>query len=169
MAFLSSLFLVLAIIVAVLFALLVLITGKGDAMGGGGSVRTTYKGKATFDDLMGRATLILGVAFMALVLCYNIVSGRAATAPSSPSTPPISKPMSTPSDNLPISNNAATSSNTASNNSAASTNTAPATNNAPAVNTPATNTPATNAPATSSAPATNAPAGNAPATNAANK
>jgi len=63
-----------AIIVAVLFVLLVLLTGKGDAMSGGGSIRTTFKGKASFDDQMSRATLILGVSFMALMLIIDAVS-----------------------------------------------------------------------------------------------
>lgn len=67
----------LAILVAILFVLMVLITGKGDAMSGGGSIRTTFKGKASFDDQMARATLILGVSFMALMLIIDVVSKQA--------------------------------------------------------------------------------------------
>jgi len=58
---------------AVLFTLLVLITGKGDAMSGGGSVRTTFKGKASFDDIMSKWTLGFGVALMGLVLAVDVL------------------------------------------------------------------------------------------------
>ncbi len=61
------------IIAAVLFSALVLITGKGDAMSGGGSVRTTFKGKASFDDFMSKWTLRLGIALMALVLLVDVL------------------------------------------------------------------------------------------------
>lgn len=66
--------LVIAVIVAVLFTGLVFITGKGDAMSGGGSIRTTFKGKASFDDLMSRLTLGLGIAFMALMILIDGLS-----------------------------------------------------------------------------------------------
>lgn len=151
MAILSTVFLVLAIIVAIVFALLVLITGKGDAMSGGGSVRTTYKGKATFDDIMGRATLILGVSFMALVLLYNIVSVRArGEHPSSAPAVSSNLPAKTPDTNV-----SAPAGNTPATNSPAATNSAPAGNTPAATNTPA----AGNAPAATNTPA----AGNAPA------
>jgi preprotein translocase subunit SecG len=53
------------------------VTGKGDAMsGGGGSVRTTFKGKASFDDYMSRLTLILGAAFFVLMLLIDGISNR---------------------------------------------------------------------------------------------
>ena len=65
-----------AIIVALVFALLVLVTGKGDAMSGGGSVRTTFKGKASFDDYMSKATLIGGVSFLVLMVIIDAVSNR---------------------------------------------------------------------------------------------
>lgn len=148
MSILSTIVLVLAIIVAIVFSLLVLVTGKGDAMSGGGSVRTTYKGKATFDDIMSRAALYLGISFMVLVLLYNVVSTKASNAPSTSftrSSAPAPAPTNT--------------------NTAPAVNNAPASNNGPAANTPAANTPATNAPATNG-PATNGPATNVPATNA---
>lgn len=66
----------LALIVAVLFTALVLLTGKGDAMSGGGSVRTSFKGKASFDDYMSRATLILGVSFLALMVFIDAVGNH---------------------------------------------------------------------------------------------
>lgn len=67
-----------AVIVAVAFTGLVFFTGKGDAMsGGGGSVRTTFKGKASFDDQMFRLTVVLAGIFMALMLILDIVAGQA--------------------------------------------------------------------------------------------
>ena len=69
--------LVFSVIVAVLLTLLILITAKGDAMsGGGGSVRTSYKGKASFDDQIGRVTLIGGGLYMALMLILDIINNR---------------------------------------------------------------------------------------------
>lgn len=65
---LYNLLLVVGVLVAIVFSALVLLTGKGDAMSGGGGVRTTYKGKASFDDQISRVTLILLIAFMALTL-----------------------------------------------------------------------------------------------------
>lgn len=67
---------VLAVIVAVLFAGLVFITGKGDAMSGGSSVRTSFKGKQSFDDIMSKWTMGFGVSFMALMLIINILADR---------------------------------------------------------------------------------------------
>jgi protein translocase SecG subunit len=72
--FTYNLLLGLAILIAVVFSLLVFVTGKGDAMSGGTSVRTTFKGKAGFDDFVSRLTLALGVGFMALMLVLDIVS-----------------------------------------------------------------------------------------------
>lgn len=142
---LSTICLVLALFSAVAFALLVLVTGKGDAMSGGGSVRTTYKGKATFDDIMSKATLYLGIAFMGLVLLYNVFSVRATAATANlDGMVPVSAPATneaasnTPALNIPVE--------------------APTTNTPAA---PATNAPATNAPVTN-APATNEPASNTP-------
>lgn len=71
---------VIAVLVAIAFSLLVLVTGKGDAMGGGGSVRTTFKGKASFDDIMSKWTLAMGVSFMALILVVDVVAKRLDTA-----------------------------------------------------------------------------------------
>lgn len=70
----------IGLLVAVVFSALVLITGKGDAMSGGGSgVRTTFKGKASVDDQISKMTLFLGIGFMALMLVIDII-GRAAVA-----------------------------------------------------------------------------------------
>ncbi|MCK6631489.1 MAG: preprotein translocase subunit SecG [Fimbriimonadaceae bacterium] len=67
---------VIAIIVAALFAVLVFVTGKGDAMSGGSGIRTTFRGKANFEDLMSRIILGLGISFMALMLLLDFISGR---------------------------------------------------------------------------------------------
>jgi len=64
----------LGIIVAILFSALVILTGKGDAMSGGGSIRTTFKGKASFDDQISKWTLILGVSFLVLMLAVDVMS-----------------------------------------------------------------------------------------------
>ena len=66
--------LTVAIVVAIVFSGLILFTGKGDAMSGGGSVRTSFKGKASFDDQISRWTLYLGVGFMALMLGIDMLS-----------------------------------------------------------------------------------------------
>jgi preprotein translocase subunit SecG len=66
----------LAVVVTLLFSALVLLTGKGDAMSGGGSIRTSFKGKASFDDYMSRATLILGISFFALMIIIDAMGNR---------------------------------------------------------------------------------------------
>ena len=66
----------LGVFVAIAFAALVFITGKGDAMGGSSGVRTTFKGKAGFDDFVSRATLILGISFMALMLVLDVLNAQ---------------------------------------------------------------------------------------------
>ncbi len=76
MGTLYNLLLILGFIIAGLFSLIVLFTGKGDAMSGGGSVRTTFKGKASFDDIMSRIAFGFGIAFMAITLILNAVSSR---------------------------------------------------------------------------------------------
>ena len=66
--------LALALFVAVMFALLVLVTGKGDAMSGGGGIRTTFRGKAGFEDFLSRLILLLGGAFMVLMIGLDWIS-----------------------------------------------------------------------------------------------
>jgi preprotein translocase subunit SecG len=142
-AILSNIVLFLALASAVVFSLLVLLTGKGDAMSGGGSVRTSYKGKATFDDIMSKSALILGVSFMALVLLYSVLSKRVLEANMKTVSTPVTNKQ--PEANAPA------------NNAPAPSNTPPTSNNAPASG--------VNAPAVSNnAPVANAPAGsnNAP-------
>lgn len=61
-------------LVSLFFIALVYFTGKGDAMSGGtGSVRTTFKGKASIEDQISKLTLSMGIAFMALMLGLDIL------------------------------------------------------------------------------------------------
>ncbi len=67
-----NILLVIGLLIAIVFILLVFLTGKGDAMSGGGSgVRTSFKGKASFEDAISKVTLILGISFMALMLVVD--------------------------------------------------------------------------------------------------
>lgn len=66
----------LGALVAFLFAMLVIVTGKGDAMSGGGSVRTTFRGKATIDDFISRLILSLGIAFFAIMIGLDFLSNK---------------------------------------------------------------------------------------------
>ena len=90
MEILKTALFILAIIVAFMFTVLVFTTGKGDAMSGGSAVRTTFKGKASFDDIVSKITFILGISFMALMLALDVIGYRLkdkkATVP--PPTPP---------------------------------------------------------------------------------
>ncbi len=71
-----NLFLVLGVIVSIVFSGLVFLTGKGDAMSGSGSIRTSYKGKASFDDIISRITLGTGIAFMVLMVIVDALGNR---------------------------------------------------------------------------------------------
>lgn len=71
-----NILLAIGLLVGLLFSALVFLTGKGDAMSGGGSIRTTYKGKANFDDIMSRWTLGLGVGFLLLMIIIDAVSNH---------------------------------------------------------------------------------------------
>jgi preprotein translocase subunit SecG len=52
-------------------------TGKGDAMsGGGGAVRTSFKGKASFDDQIFRVTLMLGGSFLVAMVVLDMLAAR---------------------------------------------------------------------------------------------
>lgn len=63
----------LAVFIAVVFIGTVFLTGKGDAMSGGGSVRTTFKGRATFDDQMFKITVGLAGGFMVLMIVLDMI------------------------------------------------------------------------------------------------
>ena len=68
----------IGILVAIVFSALVLVTGKGDAMSGGGGVRTTFKGKASIDDQISKMTLYMGIGFMALMVVIDVLSRQAS-------------------------------------------------------------------------------------------
>lgn len=68
--------LIIGVVVAVLFSLLIYFTSKGDAMSGGSNVRTTYKGKAGFDDFVSRLVFIFGVGFMVIMLILDVLASR---------------------------------------------------------------------------------------------
>ena len=71
--------LIIALVVALLFGTLVFVTGKGDAMSGGSSgVRTTFKGKASFDDQISKVTFGMGVGFMVLMVFLDWLSHKIA-------------------------------------------------------------------------------------------
>ncbi len=72
-----NILLVLALLVAIVFTVIVYVTGKGDAMSGGSSsVRTTFRGKASFDDQISKVTIYLGGGFMVLMLILDAISHR---------------------------------------------------------------------------------------------
>lgn len=71
-----TVFLILGVLVAIPFIAIVMLTGKGDAMSGGGSVRTSFRGKASFDDIMSRYTLILGATFMLLMILIDAIGNH---------------------------------------------------------------------------------------------
>ena len=68
----------LLIIVGVIFIVITMVFGaKTDAMSGGsGQIRTTFKGKAGFDDFMSRITLILAFVFLTLCLVINFIHSK---------------------------------------------------------------------------------------------
>ena len=66
-----------AIFLSIVFVALIYFTGKGDAMSGSGSIRTTFKGKASIEDKIARLTYILAAVFMALMLGLDLLSARA--------------------------------------------------------------------------------------------
>lgn len=49
-------------------------------MSGGSAVRTTFKGKASFDDLISKITLYLGVSFMVIMLALDYVANQTSGA-----------------------------------------------------------------------------------------
>ncbi len=71
--------LTIGVIAAIVFSFIVLMTGKGDAMSGGGSgIRTTFKGRQTIEDKIGRMTLILGGSFMLIMLILDWLGANGA-------------------------------------------------------------------------------------------
>lgn len=67
----------ITVLLAVAFTALVYFTGKGDAMSGGASgVRTSFKGKASFEDQISRITLMMAGGFMVLCLVLDFLAHR---------------------------------------------------------------------------------------------
>lgn len=149
----DTLILILVALTALVFTVLVLITGKGDAMSGGGSVRTTYKGKATFDDIMSKATLYCGVAWMVLVLLYQVIR-RPSDSVKFQATPSAQVEKNLPAINTPATNVPATNSPATNSPGPSGSNTPAA---APAV-APSTTPAASNTPAPAPAESGNSPA-----------
>jgi protein translocase SecG subunit len=66
-----------AVFVAVIFIAIIYITGKGDAMSsGGGSIRTSFKGKASVEDQIAKVTYIIAAVFMVLMIALDVVGNK---------------------------------------------------------------------------------------------
>ncbi len=63
----------ITLLVALTLILLIQFTSKGDAMSGGGNVRTTFKGRATVDDQIAKMTIYLVGGFLALMITLDIL------------------------------------------------------------------------------------------------
>jgi preprotein translocase subunit SecG len=64
----------IGVVVAIAMSVLIFFTGKGDAMGGGSSsIRTSFKGKTSFDDQIYSVTLYMGIGFMAIMLICDVL------------------------------------------------------------------------------------------------
>lgn len=67
----------IAVFIAVLIIFGVFVTGKGDAMsGGGGNVRTTFKGKQGFEDKVFTWIFGLGCGWIVLTLALDFMAER---------------------------------------------------------------------------------------------
>jgi preprotein translocase subunit SecG len=66
----------LATVVSLVFIVIVMITSKGDAMSGGGSVRTNFKGRATVDDQIARLTGFLALGFVVAMLIADVLAKK---------------------------------------------------------------------------------------------
>jgi preprotein translocase subunit SecG len=66
----------LSILIAVVFIVLILVTSKGDAMSGGGAVRTTFKGRATVDDQIAKLNMYLAGAFLVSMIVLDYFANR---------------------------------------------------------------------------------------------
>jgi protein translocase SecG subunit len=67
---------IIAMIIAVAFAGLIFLTSKGDAMSGGSNVRTTFKGKAGFDDFISKLIIYLAAGFFVSMIVLDMVAAR---------------------------------------------------------------------------------------------
>lgn len=67
----------ISVVVAIAIIAGVFLFGKGDAMSGGSSgIRTTFKGKASFEDQIAKVTLITGGIFMLLMLILDAINAQ---------------------------------------------------------------------------------------------
>ena len=67
----------LEVFIALLLTAVIFVTGKGDAMGGGASgVRTSFRGKASFDDKISTLIMSLGGAFIVLAIVLDFLSKK---------------------------------------------------------------------------------------------
>ncbi|MBL8059663.1 MAG: preprotein translocase subunit SecG [Chthonomonas sp.] len=66
----------LAILIAAVFIVLILVTSKGDAMSGGGAVRTTFKGRATVDDQIAKLNMYLAGGFLVAMIALDYFANR---------------------------------------------------------------------------------------------
>jgi protein translocase SecG subunit len=77
MTLLYNILLWVAVVLAVVFVAVIYVTGKGDAMSsGGGSIRTSFKGKASIEDQIAKVTYIMAAVFMALMIALDIVGNK---------------------------------------------------------------------------------------------
>ncbi|MBL8048790.1 MAG: preprotein translocase subunit SecG [Chthonomonas sp.] len=67
----------LALVLSVAFIALIYFTGKGDAMSGSGSIRTTFKGKASVEDQISRLTYIMAFVFVSLMVVLDVLATKA--------------------------------------------------------------------------------------------
>jgi preprotein translocase subunit SecG len=64
----------ITLLVALALILLIQFTSKGDAMSGGGQIRTTFKGRATVDDQIAKLTIYLVGGFVALMITLDVLA-----------------------------------------------------------------------------------------------
>lgn len=67
---------VIACLVALGFTAMIIFLSKGDPMSGGGQIRTTFKGRATYDDQIAKMMLGTGVLFVVLMLVLDFLAAR---------------------------------------------------------------------------------------------
>lgn len=86
------------VFVALLLTMIIFVTGKGDAMSSGASgVRTTFRGKASFDDKVARVVVALGCTFIVLAIVLDVMAPKNTTNfNSAPTTPPSNSAPNTP-------------------------------------------------------------------------
>ncbi len=91
------------VFVALLLTAIIFVTGKGDAMSSGASgVRTTFRGKASFDDKVARVVVGLGCTFILLAIILDVMAKNSPDTPAIPtSSNQTSHAPSTPTPSAP--------------------------------------------------------------------